>query len=257
MRKHLKDELKQFYNGIPECPDNGGLNQTLYEAKKEMTRFCYTDGNSSFIEFFLAQAGFIKKSVWTVQFSIVLLCGFFVIYGSEISRTLGTVSALLPLIFLAGTKELARPFVDKTAEMELTTRFTLYQVMLSKITLLGLSDVLILSLLSVMASVYLSVSLIETFMYFGVPFLITSFGCLCILNYVRTKQCLYLCAVWSTAVIAAAFSLVQWLPALYEKSLLWGWGILFSFSFLGVMIEGYCFVRRCRKNTFEVYAAEN
>lgn len=251
MKYDLKSKLRKFYNEIPPTSNSERMQQTIYQARKIMMKMDNCDTAISFWTFFWTQIQFIKKRVWIVQFLVILLFGFYLLDSSGTNNTIGTLSALLPLCFLAGTGELSRAFVNNTVEMELSTRFTLHQVMLSRMTLLGLADVFILSLTSIMTTVYLSVNLLHTFMYFCVPFLITSFGCLCILNHIRTKECNYYCGAWGAIVILTSIGLSKGLPILYETSLIWCWCLLFAVALVGVVFECRVLMKSCQKDGFK------
>lgn len=249
LNQALKKELKKLYTEIPSRSNEGGMQCTIYQARKIMLKIEDCDTDISFWTFFWSQLRFIKKKVWIAQFGILLLFSFYLIKCSGASNTIGPLSALLPLCFLTGTGELSRAFVNHTAEMELSTNFTLPQVMLSRITLLGLTHIFVLSLTSIMTTMYLSVNLIHIFMYFCVPFFITSFGCLYILNHIYTKECNYYCGAWSAVVILVLFSLSQGLPVLYEASLIWCWCLLFVITSFGVLLEFRLLIKNCEKDS--------
>ena len=149
-----------------------------------------------------------------------------------------------------------KAFVNHTAEMELSTIFTLPQVLLSRMTLLGMTNILILSFASIMTTLYLSVNLIHSFMYFCVPFLITSLGCLFILNHIHTKECNYYCGGWSIVIMCLLFALSRALPILYETSLAECWCLLFVMTLLGVLFECKMLIRNCQKDALNYLTAE-
>jgi len=144
-----------------------------------------------------------------------------------------------------------KAFVNHTAEMELSTIFTLPQVLLSRMTLLGMTNILILSFASIMTTLYLSVNLIHSFMYFCVPFFITSLGCLFILNHIHTKECNYYCGGWSIVIMCLLFALSRALPILYETSLTGCWCLLFVITLLGVLFECKMLIRNCQKDALK------
>lgn len=248
MKKDLKSALREYYAVEPPNSNPEGMKQTIFAVRREMAKVTYTDESISFWTFFGTQIRFIRKKVWFMQFFTVVLCGFMLRNHSEAKNTVGMISAFLPFLFLASTGELSRAFVYHTAEMELSTRFTLYQVMLSRITILGLTDVFLLTIMSAVATTYLSANLLFIFMYFCVPFLVTSFGCLFILNHVHTGECNYYCGAWGGSVVAVSFCLAKWMPALYEASLIWCWCVLFVIALLGAGFESYSLLKNCKRD---------
>lgn len=256
MKSNLKSELKNFYGEIPSAPDPQRMTQTVYRARKMMTKINECDTGISFRTFFWSQLRFIKKQVWLIQLAVILVSGFYLFQNSGAVNAVGTLSAFLPFVFLAGTGELSRAFVNGTVELEMSSRFTLKQVMLSRVTLLGLSDVLVITAACFMAQAALSLDLIQVFMYLCVPFLITSLGCLCILNHDRSHKCGFYCAVWGAAVIVLSLLLSNTLPVLYERSLFWCWCVLFALSFTGVITECILLIKSCKKDRTENFTSK-
>ena len=252
MKKNLKNALRQYYAAETAAPSKEAVRQTVSIARKEMSKITYTDECISIWTFLRTQAGFIKKKVWLTQFFTILLCGFILLNNSDMQNTISMVSALLPFLFLAGMGELSRAFVYNTAEMELSTRFTLHQAMLSRIIILGLSDVFSLTIICAITLTCLSANLLYVFMYLGVPFLITSFGCLFILNHIHTKECSYYCSAWGTGIVIISFCLTNQVPSLYEASLIWCWCLLFAVALFGVGFECLALLKNCKKDISKI-----
>lgn len=248
MKNNLKNELKALYSETPPLPDENKKNQTVLKAAVLTSRLSPAESTMSFGEFFLSQIKFIRKKVWLGQFFTLIFCTAVIFYSSG-TNSISLISALVPLIFTFGVGELSRAFQYKTAEMELSTPFTLNQVMLSRLTILGLTDVLVLTFIIIMTAVFFPISIFRIFMYLCVPFLITSFGCLCILNYVHTKECNYYCIALGVFVMAGSFALSEIAPSLYEASLISGWFILFAISLLCTAVEIQLLLKSCTKNT--------
>lgn len=248
MKNNMKNELKALYSATPPLPDENKKNQTVLKATALISRLSTAEPTMSFGEFFLSQIKFIRKKVWLGQFLALIFCTAVIFYSSG-TNSIGLISALVPLIFMFGTGELSRAFQYRTAEMELSTPFTLNQVMLSRLTILGLADVLVLTCIIVMTAVFLPISIFRILMYLCVPFLITSFGCLFILNCVHTKQCNYYCIALGVFVMAGSFALSEIAPSLYEASLTSGWFIMFAISLLCTVVEIHLLLKSCTKNT--------
>ena len=247
MKNDLKSAIRNIYADRSVTPKNSdGMKQTILEARRIMQQADNSYESISFWQFFWSQLSFIRKRVWGIQFLTLILCVLKLLAGSEMINTVGLLSAILPLIFLAGTGELSRAFVYGTEEMELSTCYTFHQVMLTRITLLGLTDVLFLTLMGMAAAYVLPVNTLFLFMYLCVPFFITAFGCIYILNHYRSKECHYYCAVWGVVVMITAFCLSK-IPVLYEAALIWCWMGLFALSIFGVVIEGKRLLIICSK----------
>lgn len=256
MNHKLERELKNLYGGTSPAPNPEHMRQTIYLAKKKILKIESCETDISFWTFFWSQLEFIKKRVWVTQFAVVLLFGIGLFNSPGDPTAIGALSAFLPLCFLAGTGELSQSFVHHTAETELSTHFTLSQVMLCRITLLGLTNIFILSFASLAAAAHMSANLIHIFMYFCVPFLLTSFGCLYILNHIHTKECNYYCGAWCAVVISVSFGLSMRLPLLYETSLIGCWYLLFLATLSGLLFECRLLIRNCKINALKSYAVD-
>lgn len=249
MKNKIEQQLKAFYSAIPPAPDKSGKEQTVLRAVTLMRRLSPAEADMSFGEFFLYQIRFIRKKVWIGQLLALLFCTAVLFTSSGTIQSIGLISALIPLIFIFGIGELSRAFQYKTAEMELSTPFTLNQVMLSRLTILGLSDILVLTCVIAMTAVFFPMSIFRILMYLCVPFLIVSFGCLCILNYVRTKECNFYCIALGIFVMAGSFALSEIAPSLYDASLISGWFVLFAVSLLFTAVEIRLLLKSYTKNT--------
>ncbi len=248
MKRNIENALKTLYESAPPAPDKSIKEQTIHKATAVMNKLSFVDADMSFGEFFLSQIKFIRKKVWVGQFMALLFCTAVIFKSSGSVHSISLISALIPLIFIFGVSELSRAFQYKTAEMEMSTPFTLNQVMLSRLIILGLADVLVLTCIIAMTAVFFPISLFRILMYLCVPFLITSFGCLCILNYIHTKECNYYCIALGVLIMAGSFALSEIAPSVYEASLISGWFILFAISLLCTAVEIKLLLKSCTKN---------
>lgn len=249
MKNNLENKLKALYSSAVPAPNENIKKQTILKAAAVTKKLCCAKSDMSFGEFFLSQIKFIRKKVWLGQFSVLLFCTAVIFTSSDSINSISLISALIPLIFIFGAGELSRAFLCKTAEMEMSTPFTLNQVMLSRLTILGLTDILVLTCIIAITAVSFPISIFRILMYICVPFLITSFGCLCILNYVHTKECNYYCIALGVLVMAGSFAVSEIAPSVYEASLISGWFIMFAISLLCTAIEIQLLLKSCTKNT--------
>lgn len=250
MRNKLTSEIRKYYSETLPCPDRNAMCQTIIRARQAMREIQYTEDTVSFFDFFIAQTKFIRKKVWVMQFLVLLFIGIILMEAQEAVSAIGLISAVMPLIFLSWTKELSRAFIYDTAEVEMSTRFTLHQVMMSRITLMGLTDIFVLTLTVFIAADRLSLKMPHIFMYLCVPFLITAVGCLCILNHVHAKEHEYYCAAWCVAVMITAFFLSKWASSLYEASLISIWYISFAVSLALAVMEFSLLLKNCTKKHY-------
>ncbi len=141
MKNNLKKEVSQYYLSILPSSNNDSLEQTVHKARLKINRYESVDSKTTFRNFFVVQFMFIRKKVWVIQFLLVLVLAFLIMQRVEDMNTIGNITTLVPLLFLPWTKELSRSFVYGTVELEISTRFTLRQVLFSRIALIGFVDI--------------------------------------------------------------------------------------------------------------------
>ncbi|MCC8023189.1 MAG: hypothetical protein LIO46_05340 [Clostridiales bacterium] len=221
--------------GLHEVPPPDGRTKSIALAA---IRGAYRAGEPPvpFWQFLFRQAAFIRKRVWGFQFAI--LAGFAYLMSRQ--PDLWTASALLafigPLVFLSGLAELMRPYQYQTYEMELTTRYSLRQILLSRVLVLGMADLLCLTALYLCSSQYLSLSAYTMILYLCVPFLTACFGCLYILNRAGGRNmrdtCLAFALLTSCAGVAAVI-----FPQQYAITAMWAWAVLLIIGLAGAVLE--------------------
>lgn len=194
--------------------------------------------------FFFLQGGFLRKRVWILQLLLLVLSGIALFaFQPECRAGITLVSAVSPLLVLAGMNELFRSYRYGTDEIELSTRYSLQQVMLARICVLGGIDTLCLTVLLLLAGAQLPFALHALLLYVCVPFLITSAGCLFILNRTRNRDGSFVCAAWGIGVVIFSMVLSQGFPRVYETQQLWIWLAVFVVALLGVLREGRRMIR--------------
>lgn len=248
MKNNLMSDIQKYYSDLLPSPDEEKLEQTIYQARRNIRRIDGIEDTTTFFAFFLSQLSFIRKRVWCIQFAILLFFSSMLIGKHDTASVLGIMSTIIPLIFLTWTRELSRAFVYETVEVELSTRFTLRQAVFSRIIIMGLFDLLTLTLLGFGTAHRFSLEMPHSFMFLFVPFLITAFGCLFILNHASGKHSEYGCAAWCGVVMAVSFYLATWEPEIYDASLIVGWYIAFAIASTLSMIELHLLLRRCTKD---------
>ena len=248
MKNDLESSIREYYSEISPPPDEQRIEQTIRQARAIMRKVEYTEENASFFEFFLSQFSFIRKRVWLIQFAILLFCASLLAGKREAASAIGVMSTLTPLIFLTWTRELSRAFLYETAEVELSTRFTLRQVVISRITIIGLCDLLFVTLLGFLTARRFELEMPNIFMFLFVPFLITAFGCLFILNHFSIRFNGYGCAGWCGLVMIVFFYLSNWEPGIYDATLMLVWYTAFVIALMLTVLACHLLLKRCTRD---------
>ena len=186
MKNHIKSELKKHYQNIPPIPNPNGKNQTIIRARE--VRYATEGETLVFAKFLFSQFGFIRRKIWFAQLLIIWACGLALFYLPEEARTMAVISAAAPLIVLTNVFELSRSYTHGMVEIELSTRYSFRQLMIARLSVLGMVDVLCLTILLVLSGVQLPTEAYATILYTLVPFLVTCFVCLLVLNRIKSKE---------------------------------------------------------------------
>lgn len=243
MKINIKNELKKHYQNIPPEPNPDGMKQTVLQTRMAMPVIDYN--SLSFWQFIFSQFCFIRRKVWIAQFFIVLACGLALFYLPEETKTFAVISAAAPLIVLTNVFELSRSYTHGTVEIELSTPYSLKQVIIARLTVLGMVDVLCLTILLVLSGIQLPTEIYAVVLYAFVPFLATCFGCLLILNRIKRKECNYYCAAIGLFItLAIGVATVQY-PKMYELAAIWAWAILFVVTLAGMIYEINRMLKNC------------
>ena len=248
MKNNLKTEIQKYYSAFMPTPDKNTIEHAVCQARTKVFEIYYAEDTTTFLSFFLSQIAFIRKKVWLIQFVIFLSFSFLIIGKQEAASVLGAMTTLIPLILMTWTRELSRAFVYETVEVELSTHFTLRQAVLSRITIMGLVDLLALTVFGFGIAHEFSLEAPNVFMFLFVPFLITAFGCLFILNHLPAKCDSSCCATWCGAVMTAAFYLANWEAEIYDAAMVIGWYIAFIIALTLAAIEFHLLLKKCAKD---------
>ncbi|RDY25486.1 hypothetical protein CHL78_017975 [Romboutsia weinsteinii] len=244
MKKNLQNDLKKIYTEVP-IPNPINIQETIIKVRKEVNEA--QDNGLTFWEFYFQQFGFIRKNVWLIQFAILLFCGLRIYYYPGSIKVISLISSIAPLIFLSGITELSRTYTYGTIEIELSTQYTLSQVMMSRVSILGLMDILSITILCVFVGTNTPLYPYAIFLYVCVPFMVTCFGCLWLLNRFKNKECNYYCFTLGIFIMVTVSMSTAFLPKLYVVSSLWIWSIMLLISIIGSGMQIFKLVNSCNK----------
>ncbi|MGL5642605.1 MAG: hypothetical protein ACRDDM_10065 [Paraclostridium sp.] len=243
MKKSLEKDLHKLYTNVPP-PKASGIQDTVVKVRKVVNETQYK--GLTFWEFYFQQFGFIRKKVWVIQFLILLFCGLRLYSHQASMQTINLISSISPLIFISGVREISRNYTYGTVELELSTQYTLNQVMISRISILGLMNILSITILVAFVGAKTSLHTYAVFLYICVPFMVTCFGCLWILNRFKNKDNNYYCFAFGVSIMGIVSISTSYLPELYLSYSLWVWSVMLVIAMIGVAIQLYNLVS-CNK----------
>lgn len=221
-----------------------------FEAQKPMRRDSFLKTlpypKTTYREFFIDQLGYIGKRVWLLSAMIVLVgyllasLSFPQIFGWQ--DEIGTVwisAAILPFLSLITISELSRSDYYRMAEIEMSCKYSLYQIMLARITILGSANILLLIALLFLVQNFSPYGIMRIAIYLCVPYLLSCGLCLSILNRTRGREGLVYCATVSGLVSMMDGIFSNSILPIYSDSFLVWWLCLLvaSIILIGIQIQ--------------------
>lgn len=233
MNKNIRSKLQVALKNQPDLQiSKEHLTQTMREAqvacqsRRQRERIQYPS-------FLLRQVRFVGAPVWLFQ-GFLLLCTFWLFGFVDI----GTVSNLAPrhwpvllgcfAVFIAMT---SIPFIGRSTqyrmlETEMATRISIPKLLLARIFIIGLGNVLLLTVSFLLASAKAELGTESTALYLLVPYLITCCGCLLIQTYAHRGYQGFVCTAFCFSLITLLFVLYKTAPVVYEQASAPIWGAL-------------------------------
>lgn len=249
MNKKLKNALQAAFEA-PQPVNKGQFLKMLRYPKITYRNFMYS------------QFCCIQKRVWVLSAAIAL-AGWFVTFLSpslmnwnrEMDK-IWTVSAILPFLALLMVTEIYRSAFYRMAELEMSCRFSLPQIVMARITILGSGNFLILILSFIFVSQVSPYGLLQIVTYLMVPYLLTCCVCLLILNRVRGKESTYCCAAAACFVCIMNIVLGGMTQLLYSNRYLGYWLLLFAAGILVIGIQMRRLLKKMEDRTWNLFLTE-
>ena len=192
-------------------------------------------------QFYLTQLGYIRKRTWIISFLLMvgaLVCGYRLEQaGGNMGRNptlLGCVSAVMPLLALIMSMEVSRSYTYGMDELEISTKYNLNEVLLARMTFLGIEDLALIIISLPFVSHTSRHTLVLTAIYLLVPYLMTSIATLEISYYLKNRNTLFYCMAIAL-MVSASYILLSGLWDLYAIKYSVYWVLLFC-SLIGFAI---------------------
>ena len=163
MNNNLKEELQIVF----DAPKPPGKEAFIREIRKHYT-YVYTDRWS----ILLSQIGYIRKSVWFISFGLLV----FVILGiiGRYKEMLYITASLTPFISGVAVLESVRSRFYEMEEMEAATVYSLRGILFARITLIGISHLILLFALTMVLGSISGKGYLVTGSYITIPYLMSS-----------------------------------------------------------------------------------
>ncbi|OKP99095.1 hypothetical protein [Paenibacillus sp. P46E] len=215
------------------------LEETIKGATGELSQ-AQAKRKTSIGEFYKVQLRFMRWKVWVVQLLIVL--GMALLLYNSVQERNGNIQLIMltsiaaPLLVIAGIQTMTQSISFNMQEIELSTYHRLEKLTLVRMSLLGMADLIGLTLLGGLLSAWTETGILDLVLYLLVPFNLTCFGCLWLLNRVRTRNCGYYCLLYCGLVVTGQMFLTcNPSLGLFESSAKVKWLVLLLLTTLGVV----------------------
>ena len=233
MNRKMRSKLQAALKDQPALQiSKEHLTQTMqaarmaYQNRRQRERIRYS-------AFLLRQVRFIGATVWLLQ-GLLLLCAFW-LFGFAITDTVSDLAPRhLPVllgcfaVFIAMT---GIPFIGRSAqyrmlEVEMATRISLPKLLLTRISIIGVGNVLLLTVSFLLASTKAELGTGSIALYLLLPYLIACCGCLFIQAYAHRGYQGFVSTAFCLSLTALLFVLYKTAPVVYEQAFAPIWGAL-------------------------------
>ena len=204
----------------------------------------------SMFRFILVQASYVRKVSWVLS-GLILLLALFGAYNIS-QDTLWVVSAFVPALGLLAVTEGNRSMMYGMSEFEMSTRFSLKNVVLARMSILGLFNFAVIAVLTPLCRIGNDVSLLQTGMCLLVPYLLTVNFSLWIARRINDKEIIYGCMCVATIVSGINTSLHFATDLIYQEIYTSWWLVLSVFLLIELAYEIHCTIKRTEEYTWNL-----
>ena len=204
----------------------------------------------SYFNLFLSTLRFISVRSWIAQF-IILICAIFITSNLSSLHSINEIMQILTFILIVSILffiyELFKSFTTGMWELEQTLKYELRQHTIVKLLIMGLIDMILVFLMSIIVQPTLSISLLNILLYLLVPYNLICIILFSILTMWRNKMYNYV--LWfASGSIGVAFILVTNIFNVYEQKIVY-WAVTYL---LTTIILGHIIYSQARTIRLEV-----
>ncbi len=217
---------------------------------------------TTYREFLFSQLRYIRKRVWTVSVLIVLT-GWMLVFWSPVfsnwnsdASKIWNLSAVLPFLAMLSVAEIYRSAAFHMAELESCCRFSLTQIIMARITILGGGNFAILLLFFIFMNQISAYSILQIIVYMMVPYLLVCSFCLWMLNHARGQEGVFGCTAIVFLVCAGSILFKDTATLLYENAYIIGWLAAFASSCVLIAVQLRKLLNQKEDNLWNLFLIE-
>lgn len=237
MNIHLDKEIPAY--------DEDKMMQTIEAAKKVYRTKMYIEPMNRW-EFLFQQMLLLSKTYWLTQLIVFFAATLSLrSMNLDIRNKISYCAIYAPLLIVFSIPELWKNISNKTYEVENTTYFDLRKVYLSRLLLVGMLDLILATILTVITMRASGFSMYEAVIYFFVPFNFNSCICFSLLG---SKRVMFSKLLTIGACISGAVLWYQLVKDyhVYELLQIRTWYVLLVLSFGYLVFSGKRIVESSR-----------
>lgn len=162
----------------------------------------------SYFEFILSQICYIRKRIWVFSAALLMMSiGAVCVVSRDKMYAIWIVSAFVPFLALLTASELSRSDMFGMSEIESGCRFSLPQLTVVRMIILGVTNLTVLPIISIILGSSSPFGIVRTALYILTPYIIVNGISLVILNKVSGSDGIYFSAAAAVGVsLAGALS---------------------------------------------------
>lgn len=197
------------------------------------------------LESIRCQAGYIRKRVWFLSaFITLLVIGLLLLDRnpkfaniSEGYVSLWIAAALIPFLVLLTIVELSRSGLCGMEELELSCRYSLSQIMIARLILLGFNNVIVLFMLVLLLGTRGGGHLASSGLYIFAPYFMTCAFSMMVINRIRARESIYGCAIIACAVSLSSIILEASRKEIFTAKYHGAWAALTLFGMVLLAVQ--------------------
>lgn len=191
------------------------------------------------------QFKYISPLLWVVQLLAFGLCMFMIgriNRDTDITPVLSSISFIVAFIGVVGFPELCKSFSHQMWELEQSCKYNLRQIAAIKLSIIGMIDLLMVLIVSVMTSVQTAMPVWEMALYLFVPFNLVCIVSFFVISLTRNKSSVF-------PVFFAGFGVAYIMLlcvnrfSLYQSVSIPIWAILCLSTFIALMVKIVQFIK--------------
>lgn len=198
----------------------------------------------------LNQFKYISPLLWGADIAMLAICIFIIQQinaDTDITLALSSLSFFIAILGIVGFPEICKSFSYQMWELEQSCKYNLQQIVTIKLVIIGVFDLLVITILAVVTSQQIKLPLWETALYLFVPFNLACITSFFTIDFIRNKGVAW--PIFPSGLVVAFFILICVNRfSLYENMSIPVWAIAYIttltvlanrvFRFLNVINQG-------------------